>query len=223
MLFANLQLNLSSGIVSVINTPLVLGIPLVIMSHFDFVDMCRFIEKHQVTTSLIVPPVCLAFANHPGLSDSCLPSSPLLTNTSATTKFNLKSLKYLLSGAAPLGEVLVLATRNKLRSVGAEVYVFQGQEFLSSAKSALLIDSSGYGMTETSPTVTVQPHHSFLTKVGSIGVLVPSWELRLVTEEEEDVEEGERGEMWLRGPGVMKVCPSLVCEIYLTKFSGLYK
>lgn len=98
-----------AGIVSVLNIPMVFGIPLVIMSHFDPDDFCRFIEKYRVTTSLIVPPICLALLHHP-----------------ATMKYNIKSLKYLLSGAAPLGESVVIATRDKLRTVGAEVFIFQG-------------------------------------------------------------------------------------------------
>lgn len=177
-----------AGIVSVLNMPFVCGIPLVVMSHFDPIDLCRFIEKYQVTTSLIVPPICLALVHHP-----------------ATTKYNMKSLKYLLSGAAPLGESLVIATRDKLRSVGAEVYIFQGMSYCFHNFPILIARSAGYGLTETSPTITVQPHESFLSKSGSIGVLVPNWELRLVIDDVEDAKEGERGEIWVRGPAVMKV------------------
>jgi acyl-CoA synthetase (AMP-forming)/AMP-acid ligase II len=42
-------------------------------------------------------------------------------------------------------------------------------------------------------------------KVGSVGVLVPNMEARLVNELDESVSEGEPGELWLRGPNVMKV------------------
>jgi acyl-CoA synthetase (AMP-forming)/AMP-acid ligase II len=93
-----------------LNTPLAKGIPLVIMSHFDMEDFCKFVEKYKVTMSMIVPPICLALLHHP-----------------AVNKYNIKSLKYLLSAAAPLGKQLVLAVREKLRSVGADnVHIFQG-------------------------------------------------------------------------------------------------
>jgi acyl-CoA synthetase (AMP-forming)/AMP-acid ligase II len=42
--------------------------------------------------------------------------------------------------------------------------------------------------------------------MGSIGILLPNLEARLVTDEngEVDAEEGQPGELWLRGPSVMK-------------------
>lgn len=42
-------------------------------------------------------------------------------------------------------------------------------------------------------------------KFGSIGQLLPNLELRLVDEDGNDVAEGEAGEMWVRGPTIMKV------------------
>lgn len=45
-----------------------------------------------------------------------------------------------------------------------------------------------------------------LRKVGSIGVLLPNLEARLVLEDDiTDAKEGEPGELWIRGPSVMKV------------------
>ena len=45
----------------------------------------------------------------------------------ATAKYDLRSLKVLFSGAAPLGSTLVNAVRSKMKSVGAECDVSQGQ------------------------------------------------------------------------------------------------
>lgn len=45
----------------------------------------------------------------------------------------------------------------------------------------------------------------FLTKAGSTGVLLPNLEARLVGGAGVDVNAGEPGELWLRGPTVMKV------------------
>ena len=45
-------------------------------------------------------------------------------------------------------------------------------------------------------------------KMGSIGVLLPTLEARIVDAEgngDIDVEEGQPGELWIRGPTVMKV------------------
>ena len=56
-----------------------------------------------------------------------------------------------------------------------------------------------------SPVCHLLPHDRFLSKVGSAGVLVPNLEARLVGSDGVDVKLGEPGELWLRGPTVMKV------------------
>jgi len=45
----------------------------------------------------------------------------------------------------------------------------------------------------------------FLSKAGSVGVLLPNLEARLVGDDGVDAKPGEPGELWLRGPTVMKV------------------
>ena len=63
----------------------------------------------------------------------------------------------------------------------------------------------GYGLTEMSPAVHVMPYDQFLSKAGSVGILIPNLEARLVGEDGVDMTPGEPGELWLRGPTVMKV------------------
>jgi long-chain acyl-CoA synthetase len=60
----------------------------------------------------------------------------------------------------------------------------------------------GYGLTETSPVVTLVPFHR--TKMGSIGVPVPGTDVRLVTDDGNDVSPGMPGELIVRGPQVMQ-------------------
>ena len=59
----------------------------------------------------------------------------------------------------------------------------------------------GYGLTETSPVVTLIPFHR--TKLGSIGVPVPGTDVRLVDDNGTDVFPGMPGELIVRGPQVM--------------------
>lgn len=61
----------------------------------------------------------------------------------------------------------------------------------------------GYGLTECCPVVTVNPPHLEAYK-GSIGMPVPSTEIKLVDEEGKEVAMGEAGEMLVKGPQVMK-------------------
>ena len=59
----------------------------------------------------------------------------------------------------------------------------------------------GYGLTECSPVVSVNIPGDI--KFGTVGPLVPETEMRVVSDEGEDVAQGERGELWIRGPQVM--------------------
>jgi long-chain acyl-CoA synthetase len=60
----------------------------------------------------------------------------------------------------------------------------------------------GYGLTECSPVVTVNPAE--LVKIGSVGPAVPETELKLVQDDGTQAPEGGTGELWIRGPQVMK-------------------
>ena len=61
----------------------------------------------------------------------------------------------------------------------------------------------GYGLTECSPVVTVNP--PTLEKYrGSIGMPVPSTEIKLCDDDGNEVAAGEPGEMYVRGPQVMQ-------------------
>lgn len=59
----------------------------------------------------------------------------------------------------------------------------------------------------------ILPLEDSLRKVGSIGPLFPNLEARLVVEDNVNAKEGEPGEMWIRGPTVMKVS-TLILSIY---------
>ena len=60
----------------------------------------------------------------------------------------------------------------------------------------------GYGLTETSPVVSLVPFHR--NKRESIGVPVPGTDVRLVDTEGRDVAPGEAGELLVKGPQVMQ-------------------
>jgi long-chain acyl-CoA synthetase len=62
--------------------------------------------------------------------------------------------------------------------------------------------AEGFGMTETSPVVTVNPMDG-TARNGTIGMPVPSTDVRIVDDEGIDVPVGERGELIVQGPQVM--------------------
>lgn len=60
-----------------------------------------------------------------------------------------------------------------------------------------------YGLTETSPAVTINPLH--LTKFnGSIGLPVPSTDISIRDDEGQELSVGEKGELCVKGPQVMR-------------------
>jgi len=62
----------------------------------------------------------------------------------------------------------------------------------------------GYGLTETSPLITLTEPHMADAKMASIGRPVPDIEVKIVDESGREVPEGEAGEIATRGPHVMK-------------------
>ena len=96
-------------------------------------------------------------------------------------QYDLSSLRQVFSGAAPLSAELALEAGTR---INCEVV-------------------QGYGMTEMSPVSHLTPKGQF--KPGTSGVTVPNAECRIVdpgTGEDQGV--GGEGELWVRGPMVMK-------------------
>lgn len=91
---------------------------------------------------------------------------------------DLSSLRMIMSGAAPLGDELAKAVADR---VGVPTI-------------------QGYGMTELSPVSHVAPIDS--PKGGSIGPPIAGTECRIV--DPESGADADRGELWVRGPQVMK-------------------
>lgn len=62
--------------------------------------------------------------------------------------------------------------------------------------------AEGFGMTETSPVVCVNPPYAI--QIGTIGIPVPATDVKIVNDEGEEQPIGERGELLVKGPQVMK-------------------
>lgn len=60
----------------------------------------------------------------------------------------------------------------------------------------------GYGLTECSPVVSLNPLGG--VKMGTVGQPLPETQVKVVNEEGEDLGFNETGELWVRGPQVMK-------------------
>ncbi len=63
--------------------------------------------------------------------------------------------------------------------------------------------TEGYGLTETSPVVCANPHGD-KSRLGTVGLPVPGTTLKVVDDEGRELPLGERGELCVKGPQVMK-------------------
>lgn len=154
------------GMVVVMSGALRQGAAIVTLPRFDLEQVLGVMQSHRIHMANVVPPIILAMAKHP-----------------AVANYDLSNLKYLFSGAAPLGTELAQACEQRLN-----IRVRQG-----------------YGLTETSPVSHYHPMDDARVVADSVGPSAPNTECRLVDSDTgEDVPVGERGEMWIRGPQVMK-------------------
>lgn len=63
--------------------------------------------------------------------------------------------------------------------------------------------TEGYGLTESSPVLTVNPLDGSAGRLGMIGVPVPSTDLKIVDEQGNELPIGEAGELIAKGPQIM--------------------
>ncbi len=167
------------GLTVLMNQGLAWGGAVVTLPRFDLEQFLRTIQDQKITRAFVAPPILLAMAKHPMVD-----------------QFDLSSLKSILSGAAPLDEALAKAAEARLRK-GADTGVTVGQ---------------GYGMTELSPVSHTTPDpggepDGFTGEIpkGSVGLAIPNTECRLIDPATgQDAAPGERGELWVRGPQVMR-------------------
>ena len=61
----------------------------------------------------------------------------------------------------------------------------------------------GYGLTETSPVVTINPLDG-TNKIGTIGLPIPQTDVKFIDDDGKEVSQGERGEICVYGPQVME-------------------
>ncbi|KAI9249472.1 hypothetical protein BDA99DRAFT_523892 [Phascolomyces articulosus] len=151
------------GLTVVLHAPFYMQRPVYILPRFDLENFCTTIQKYKITFACVVPPILLLLAKSPAID-----------------KYDLSSLKTVVSGAAPLDAALAAEVQQRHN----------------------LLVKQAYGLTETTPVVCIQPGHDIVP--GSSGVLVPDMLAKVVDENGKALGVGERGELWLKGPNIMK-------------------
>ncbi|MEV6399117.1 4-coumarate--CoA ligase family protein [Streptomyces sp. NPDC051907] len=156
------------GLTALMNAPLRKGATVVVLPRFDLDTFLSAIEKHRINGLYVAPPIVLALAKHP-----------------AVAQYDLSSLEYIVSAAAPLDARLGQACSDRLG--------------LPPVRQA-------YGMTELSPGTHVVPLSAASPPPGAVGTLLPNTEMRILSLDDpgRDAGVGEDGEIAVRGPQVMK-------------------
>ncbi|MFB7502196.1 4-coumarate--CoA ligase family protein [Streptomyces broussonetiae] len=157
------------GLTALMNAPLRNGATVVVLPRFDLETFLAAIQNHRITGLYVAPPIVLALAKHPVVAD-----------------YDLSSLKYVISAAAPLDAHLARACAERL---------------------GLPPIGQAYGMTELSPGTHVVPLERLHdAPAGTVGRLIAGTEMRIVSLDDpgKDLGTGESGEILIRGPQVMK-------------------
>lgn len=151
---------------AVMNMSVRAGMEIVALPRFDLNQTLKLIDKHKPTYFPAVPAIYTAINNHPKRDE-----------------YDLSSIKYCVSGGAPLP-------------------VEVKKQFEETTGCTLV---EGYGLTESAPVVCVNPTHN-TPRAGCIGLPVPHTIVEILsTEDGETVQKtGERGELCVTGPQVMK-------------------
>jgi long-chain acyl-CoA synthetase len=157
------------GMTTGMNFPTYLAGKVVMLPRFDTEDALKSIQKHKVTVFCGVPRMYSMLLTHPALG-----------------KYDLTSIRFCISGSAPLPPEV--------------------QKKFMNLTGGVLVE--GYGSTESSPVTHCNPLDKTMktVKVGSIGLPWPDTDAKIVDIEsgEKDLKPGEIGEVVVKGPQVMK-------------------
>ncbi|EJT97436.1 phenylacetyl-CoA ligase [Dacryopinax primogenitus] len=151
------------GLIGILHALLFNGCGVVVMPQFNPQTFLETIAKHRITHLPVVPPIVVFLVNHPSIKN-----------------YDLSSLHYVVSSAAPLSKELA----HRLRALIPSAHVGQG-----------------YGLTEATTLISVFE----LSKDpvdGSVGTLAPDTVARIIKPDGQMADYGESGELWIKGPQV---------------------
>jgi long-chain acyl-CoA synthetase len=147
------------------NHPFYAGLEIVALPRFDVKQVLQTLDKKRPTLFPAVPTIYTAIANRSDLA-----------------KYNLSSIRFCISGGAPLP--------------------LDVKEQFEKLTGCALVE--GYGLSETSPIASCNPPFG-VNKAGSIGVPMPRTVMEIISTEDRitPLPVGQAGEVCISGPQVM--------------------
>ncbi|KAJ1433496.1 AMP-dependent synthetase/ligase [Sesbania bispinosa] len=145
------------------------GAAVLTVQKFEITTLLELIQKYKVTVASVVPPIVLA-----------------LVKSGESHRYDLSSIRVMITGAAPMGMELEEAVKARL-------------------PKAIL--GQGYGMTEAGPLAIslAFAKEPFKTKAGACGTVVRNAEMKIVdTETGASLPRNKAGEICIRGTKNMK-------------------
>lgn len=146
------------------------GAGVLLMPKFEIGGLLEYIQTYRVSVAPVVPPLVLALAKNPALE-----------------RYDLSSIRIVLSGAAPLGKELEEALKTRLPQA---------------------VFGQGYGMTEVGPVLSMCSgfaKYPLPTKSGSCGTVVRNAQLKIIDPHTGvSLRYNQPGEICIRGPQIMK-------------------
>jgi len=150
----------------IMNVSTYYGMNIILMPKFDIDEVLKTVDRKRPTYFPAVPAIYNAIANHPEID-----------------KYDFSSIKFCLSGGAPLPD--------DVRNL-----------FEEKVKNKCICE--GYGLTECAPVATCNPLGR--VKGGSVGVPIPGTMIEILDREDKKtiLPIGEKGEVCISGPQVMR-------------------
>ncbi|KAH8662127.1 hypothetical protein BX600DRAFT_382106 [Xylariales sp. PMI_506] len=152
------------GLVLAAHASIYRGDGVIILPKFDLKGLLETIQRFKISFLYLVPPIIIQLVKSPELC----------------AKYDLSSMRFIYTGAAPLGA----------ETHEAVLKAFPGCDV-----------GQGYGMTELATLAVSTGEQDVM--IGSAGSLIPGCRAKLVNEDGSLVKDyDQRGELWIQGPAV---------------------
>jgi long-chain acyl-CoA synthetase len=157
------------GMTTAMNAPIYMAGTMVMLPRPDPVDVLKAIQNQKVTVYCGVPTLYSQLIDHPDIQ-----------------KYNLRTVRFCISGSAPLPPEV--------------------QKRFMELTGGVLVE--GYGLTESSPVTHSNPLDKTLktVKIGSIGIPWPDTDAKIVDVQigKKELETNQDGELIIKGPQIMQ-------------------